>query len=66
MSAVDQKADGAEQQIRRPDHQVNALVIGAGLAHRVVFILRTGGTDGLLSRGAGAGGTRESQRGEER
>ena len=28
------------------------------LAHGFVFVLRTGGTDGLLSRGAGAGGTR--------
>jgi hypothetical protein len=65
VSPVDEKADSAEQQIWHADHQVDALVIRARLTHRVVFVLRTGGSDGFLSRRAGAGGARQTKPDEE-
>jgi hypothetical protein len=63
---VDQEADRAEQQVRHADHQVNALVIRARLAHRIVIFLRTGGGNGLLSGRAGAGRARQTKDGEKR
>jgi hypothetical protein len=39
---VDEVADCAEQQIRHPDHEIDAVVVSTGQAGLVVF-LRTGG-----------------------
>jgi hypothetical protein len=66
VRTVDEQADGTDQEIGHADHQVNALVIGTRLPHRLVFILRTGGSDGFLSGRARAGGARQSQEREQR
>jgi hypothetical protein len=64
--SVNQEADRAEQQVGHADHEIDALVIGARLAHRVVVFLRTGGGNSFLSGRAGAGGARQAEYGEKR
>ena len=66
VRAVNEIADGPEQQVGHADHQVNALVISAGLPHRFVLFLRTGGGDGFLSGRACPGGARQGKSHEDR
>jgi hypothetical protein len=60
-TTVDQKADPTEQEIWHPHHEVNALVVAAGFAERVVVFLRTGGGDRIRSGRAGIGRARHEQ-----
>jgi hypothetical protein len=59
-TTVDQRADHTEQEIRHSHHQIDAVVVGAGLAERVV-VLRTGGGNRFLSGRAGVNRTRQGE-----
>ncbi|MGH7224983.1 MAG: hypothetical protein ACRELF_17310, partial [Gemmataceae bacterium] len=48
-TTVDPEADRTEQQIRHSRHQVDALIVGASFAERIVVFLRTGGGNRFLS-----------------
>jgi hypothetical protein len=59
-TTVDQRADHTEQEVRHPHHEVDAVVVGAGLAERIV-VLRTGGGNRFLSGRAGVDRTRQGE-----
>ena len=56
---VRHETEAGQQQVRHPDHQVDAVVVGCGFLQGVV-VLRTGGAcrDGVLSGRARAGRAR--------
>ena len=50
---VDVEAKAADEQVGHPDHEIDALVVGAGFPQGVAIVLRTGGNEGVLSVGTG-------------
>jgi hypothetical protein len=48
-TTVDPEADRTEQEIRHPHHQVDAVIVGASFAERIIVFLRTGGGNRILS-----------------
>src|SRR5205807_1738196 len=62
-AAVDQEAHHEERTVARPQHHVDALVVGGGQVVRL--LLRTGG-DRLLSGGARQGAARQARQGQQR
>ena len=65
-AAVDLPANDAEQEIGHAEHQVNALVDGAGFAEGIVGVLRTGGSVGRVrSQRARRHAARQHQDGEQ-
>jgi hypothetical protein len=63
-TTVDQRANHTEQEIRHPHHQIDAVVVGAGFAERVV-VLRTGGGNRFLSGRTGVHRTRQGEQEDE-
>ena len=61
-AAVEIEAHATHEQVRHPDHQVDAVVVGASLPQGVVIVLRTGGHEGVLSVGTGENGARSDKR----
>jgi hypothetical protein len=64
-ASVEVEAHAADEQVRHPDHEINAVVIGAGFPERVVIGLRTGGQEGVLSVWTGQKSARRDERDDE-
>ena len=63
--AIDQKAHQGERAVGDDQHQVDAVVVGAGRADLFVFLRTGGGRDGLCSGRTGQRGARRREQGEQ-
>jgi hypothetical protein len=65
-ATVEVEAQAADEQVGHPDHDIDALVVGAGFPQGVIIVLRTGGNKGVFSVGTGVNGAGSDERHSER